>query len=190
MSETWQQVVTEADPSKMKPADVANLGPAPREITAPLNKYVKRMHRSWAPLFVFLAIGQVCALIGVIATGQSAGTMVTAGVWAAGIVALAAWSVKRTKRQRDTVRATLRDGQLRFARIVEYKQTQLGGKAGHTQFAGQDKYRYDLVFDVDGRRVSFRSTDDGVSMINRGQLVEVVYNPSVPDIIVPTFLLV
>ncbi len=187
---TWQQVVTEADPSKMKPADVANLGPAPRELTAALNKYVKRMKPSWAPLFVFLALGQVAALIGVIATGQSVGTVATAGLWAAGIVALATWSVKRTKKARDTVRATLRDGELRFARIVEYRQTQTGGRAGRTQLAGRGAYRYDLVFDVDGRRVALRTTDDGVSMINRGQLVEVVYNPAVPDIIVPTFLLV
>ena len=84
----------------------------------------------------------------------------------------------------------LRDGQLRFARIVEYRQTQTGGDAGRAQFAGRGAYRYDVVFDVDGQRVSFRSTDDGMSMINRGQLVEVLYSPAEPDIIVPTFLLV
>lgn len=178
---TWQQVVTEADPSTMKPADVANLGPAPRDLTVSLTKYVKHMKPSWAPLFVFLAVGQLCALVGVIATGQAVGTVATAGLWAVGIVALAMWSVKRTQRRRDALRATLRDGQLRFARVTENRQVQMGRRR---------VYKYYAAFDIDGRRIPYVTYNDGMSMVNRGSLVEVVYNPQYPDEIVPTFLLV
>jgi hypothetical protein len=179
----------------MKPADVANLGPAPRDLTPALRNFIKKQKPAWDVFVLFMAVaGIVVGLAMLVAGGGKApvtvGAVAKTIVFNGAFLAFAIWFFKRGSAVRAKYRRALRDGQLRFARIVEYRQTQTGGRAGRTQLAGRGAYRYDLVFDVDGQRVPLRTTDDGVSMINRGQLVEVLFSPAEPDIIVPTFLLV
>jgi hypothetical protein len=182
--ETWRQVVVEKDASQMQVADVANLGPAPRELTPGLNAYVKKMKPSWAGFWIAVAALSIVSYAGLIASAGSFSSGLISGLgWVGGSIALAVWTGKRSKAARGALRSTLRDGQIRFARLDENRQTQHG--SGMSK-----KYRYHAVFDVDGRKVAFVSWNDAMSMINRGQLVEVVYNPAVPDEIVPTFLLV
>jgi hypothetical protein len=182
--ETWQQVMIEKSASAMKVADVANLGPAPRELTPNLHKYIKTMKPSWAVFWAVVAVISVVSYGGLLASaGTFAVGMIYGLVWVGGSVALAIWTGKRSARGRAALRTTLRDGELRFARLDENRQTQ--HRSGMSK-----KYRYHAVFDVDGRKVPFVTWNDAMTMINRGQLVEVVYNPAVPDEIVPTFLLV
>jgi hypothetical protein len=194
MSEPWQQVVVEKDPATMVAPDVANLGPAPRDLTPALKLFIRKQKPAWDVLVLFFAVTGIVVFVAMLAgkstSSLSAGAVVQGLVLNGGFLAFALWFSKRRRAVRASYRTALRDGHLRFARIVEYRQTQVAGGAGQTQLAGRGAYRYDLVFDVDGRRVSLRSFDDGMSMINRGQLVEVLYNPAVPDVIVPTFLLV
>jgi hypothetical protein len=180
---SWQQVVVEKHPSTMTPADVAQLGPPPRDLTPGLQTYVKRMKPSWATFWIFVAVLSVVSYGGLIASGAAITGLLSGSPWLIGSIAAAVWTSKRSKRGRAALRATLRDGQLQFARLVQNIQTQHG--SGMSK-----KYRYNAIFDVGGRRVSFVTWNDAMSMINSGQLVEVVYNPASPDEIVPTFLLV
>jgi hypothetical protein len=182
--ETWQQVMIEKPVSAMKIADVANLGPAPRELTPGLNKYIKTMKPSWAVFWAIVAVISVVSYVPLLTSADtfSAG-MLTGLAWVGGAVALAIWTGKRSARGRAALRSTLRDGEIRFARLDENRQTQHG--SGMSK-----KYKYTAMFDVDGRKVPFVTWNDAMTMINRGQQVEVVYNPAVPDEIVPTFLLV
>lgn len=182
--ETWQQVMIEKAPSQLKVADVANLGPAPRELTPALQTYVKKMKPSWAVFWAFVAVISVISYAGLLASAKTFTVGLLSGLtWVIPSVALAIWTGKRSARARAALRATLRDGELRFARLDENRQTQHG--SGMSK-----KYRYHAVFDVDGTKVTFVTWNDAMTMINRGQQVEVVYNPAVPGEIVPTFLLV
>jgi hypothetical protein len=182
--ESWQQVMIEKSVTAMKVADVANLGPAPRELTPNLNKYIKTMKPSWAVFWAFVAVISVVTYGSLLMSGGMVGASLLAGLpWVGGSVALAVWTGKRSARGRAALRSTLRDGQIRFARLDENRQTQHG--SGMSK-----KYRYHAVFDVDGKKVPFVTWNDAMTMVNRGQQVEVVYNPDVPDEIVPTFLLV
>src|SRR5688572_26011654 len=100
MSESWQQVVVEKDPSTMKPADVANLGPPPRDLTPALEQYVKRMKPSWAGFWIFVAVVSVASYAPLVAM-DAAGAAVMAGLpWVVGSVGLAVWTGKRAKRAR------------------------------------------------------------------------------------------
>ena len=54
--DSWKRVVVEKDPSTMTPADVASVGPPPRELTPALQQYVKRMKPSYAGLWIFIAV--------------------------------------------------------------------------------------------------------------------------------------
>jgi hypothetical protein len=182
--ETWQQVMIEKSASAMKVADVANLGPAPRELTPGLHKYIKTMKPSWAVFWAFAAVISAVSYAGLLTSADTFSVGLIFGLaWVGGSIALAIWTGKRSARGRAALRSTLRDGEIRFARLDENRQTQHG--SGMSK-----KYRYHAVFDVDGRKVPFVTWNDAMTMINRGQLVEVVYNPAVPDEIVPTFLLV
>jgi hypothetical protein len=180
---SWQQVVVEKDPSTMTPADVAQLGPPPRDLTPGLQVYVKRMKPSWAAFWIFVAFVSVLSYGGLILSGAAWMGLVSGSPWLVGSIGLAVWTHKRSSRARAALRVTLRDGQLQFARLVENRQVQHGSGM-------RKRYRYHAMFDVGGRRVPFVTWNDAMSMVNRGQLIEVVYNPASPDEIVPTFLLV
>ncbi len=180
---TWQQVVVEKDPSTMVPTDVANLGPAPRDLTPNLQTYVKRMKPSWAAFWIFVAVVSVLSYGGLLAARDAMMALVSGAPWVIGSIALAVWTGKRSKRTRAALRTTLREGQLQFARLVRNDQQQFGSGM-------KKKYRYTAVFDVGGRRVTLVTWNDAMSMITAGQLVEVVYAAASPDEIVPTFLLV
>lgn len=180
---TWHKIVVEKDPSTMVPPDIAQLGPAPRDLTPGLQRYVKRMKPSWAAFWIFVAIVSGASYVPLVASGATLAGVLFGLPWVGGSTALAIWTGTRAKRGRAALRATLRDGNLQFARLVRNQQEQFGHGV-------KKKYRYNAVFDVGGRRVPFVTWNDAMSMITAGQLVEVVYNPVSPDEIVPAFLLV
>jgi hypothetical protein len=182
--ESWQQVMIEKAPSAMKVADVANLGPAPRELTPALQAYVKKMKPSWAGFWIFAAVVSGLSYGMLLGSADTFNVgMISGLLWVGASIGLAVWTGKRSARGRRALRTTLREGELRFARLDENRQTQHG--SGMSK-----KYRYHAIFDVDGKKVPFVTWNDAMTMINRGQQVEVVYNPAVPDEIVPAFLLV
>jgi hypothetical protein len=182
MNETWRQVVEEAAPSTMKPPDVANLGAPPRDVTPAMVALVKQIKPSFTVLLAAVAVfGVAGSAILVAIAGLSSEVVV--GLWfPALMIGLALWSARRSRQRRAPLLATLREGTLRFARLVENHQIAIGQGMGK-------RYRYHAAFDVDGRRVPFVIINDAMSMLQPGQLVEVVYHGDHPAEIVPTFLL-
>jgi hypothetical protein len=182
MSETWRQVVEEADPSAMKPPDVANLGAPPRDLTPAMLALVKQIKPSFTVLLAVVAVFSLAGSAILIAiVGLSSEVLV--GLWfPALMIGLAIWSARRSRQRRAPLLATLRDGPLRFARLVENRQIAIGQGMGK-------RYRYHAAFNVDGRRVPFVIINDAMGMLQPGQLVEVVHHHAHPDEIVPTFLL-
>ena len=179
-AESWKQVVVEQDPSQMKPADVANLGPAPREVTEGLERYIRRAKPSWAPLWWTLAALTIAGYTLMFAIDGFNAKLLAGSWWPILLVALAIWTKRNANHRRAALRAVFRDGGLRFARIVENQQIPMG----------RNRYRYIARFDVDGRKVQLINFNDAMTMLALGTLVEVLYNPAVPDEIVPAFLLV
>lgn len=183
MSETWKQVVMEADPSTMKPADVAMLGLPPRDLTPAHEKYIKLAKPSLAGVLTAFAVLSVAGFAMAMAAVGFEASMLPHLWFPALIIGLAVWSRKTSGAKRTQLRRVLREGTLRFARVEQNIQTQHG--SGMSK-----KYRYQVTFNVDGRRVLVVSWQDAIGMLENGSLVEVVYLPEVPDEIVPTFLLV
>lgn len=182
MSETWKQVVMEADPSTMKPSDVAMLGPPPRELTPAHEKYIKLAKPSFAGLLTVLAVLSVGGTVIMFATVGFEAQMIPHLWFPALMIGLAMWSRKNSGAKRNNLRRVLREGSLRFARVEQNIQTAHG--RGMSK-----KYRYQVIFNVDGRRVMVESWQDAIGMLENGSLVEIVYLPDVPDELIPTFML-
>jgi hypothetical protein len=181
---SWQHVVLEKDPATMVAPDVANVGPAPRQLTPALKAYLRNNAPRWDLLFAIIAVpAPLIFIIGVASVHMSVGTIVTNLFYTLAFCAFGWWARTRNAAIRAALEATLTDGQLRFARLIENRQ-HVYRKGGHSY------YRYDAVFQIDGRNVPFRSYNTGMAMVDRGQLIEVIYNPAYPDMILPTFLLV
>lgn len=181
--ESWKQVMMEASPSEMKPADVAMLGSAPRDLTAVHQKYIKVAKPSWAGLWIAIAIFSVASYAMMMSIVGIHTSMLTSLWWPILTIGLAIWTHRNAKRRRETLTRVFRDGGLRFARLEECIQVPVGRGMGK-------RHKYYARFNVDGRKVQLVNMDDGMSLTPVGTLVEVLYLPDVPDEIVPTFLLV
>lgn len=181
--ESWKQLMMEASPSAMKPSDVAMLGAAPRDLTPAHEKFLKLAKPSWAPLWIILSVLSISGYAMMIAITGFSSSALTGLWWPALTVGLAVWTGRNAARRRAALRRTLREGQLRFARLEQCVQIPVGRGLAK-------RYRYHSIFDVDGRKVPFVIMDDGMSLTPLGSLVEVVYLPELPGEIVPTFLLV
>lgn len=181
--ESWQQLMNEASPSAMKPADIAMLGPPPRDLMPAHEKYIKAAKPSFTWLWTTLAVLSIGSYAMMMAIVGFETSMLT-GMWfPAGTVGLAIWTARRASRRRGVLRRVFRDGHLRFARLEECIQIPVGRGLAR-------RYRYISRFDVDGRKVGLVNMNDGMSLTPIGTLVEVLYLPDASDEIVPTFLLV
>lgn len=182
MQDSWHQVVVEADPSTMQPPDIAGLGPAPRELTPRLARYVKVARPSLAALWIVLAVLALGGFaIGVAVLGVTARALSQAWLPAL-LVFVAVRSIRKTSRGRAALRAVLRDGGLRFARLRDLQTITLGRGLAR-------RYRYTARFAIDDCSITITSMDPSMGMLPDGMLVEVVYDPAHPGEIVPTILL-
>lgn len=180
----WQQVVFERDRATMVPPDAANVGPAPRRLTPALKHYLRHHAPNWDLLFTIIAVPAPLVFVVALATTKmSAGTIAMNLFYTLAFCAFGWWARTRNAAIRNALQSALTHGDLRFARLVDNRQIS-------STVNGRTYYRYEAVFEIDGRNVPFHSGNAGMSMVDRGALIEVIYNRAFPDIILPTFLLV
>ncbi len=160
--------------------DVAQLGPAPRQLEERMLQYTKRAVVGWFALWLTLAIlfGSGDVMLNVVGIHH----VPTLSLLFTG---LAIWSFRGRSQKRNAILDTLKHGAFMRVPITAMRAVERRGKYGQVIYV-----TYYVTFKMPHGDVTLVSRDTGLSMLQVGLSEEVLWSQTNPDVVVPTYLLV
>ena len=166
--------------------DVANLGPPPRTLERPVLDYIRKATRSstwlWGTLAILFGAGDLNVLW---AMPFSLGLLLRLLFVPLAFAGVAVYTGTRVRKRRAELRRVLTTGQVLPAEVQSIRAVQIRGRYGRVV-----RVRYHVQLLVESRSIELVSYHSGLSLLQVGLVEPVVWLPELPDVIVPTYLLV